>query len=477
MTRAYREALRHRAAFNDAAFAEYVSDGALVFPAHLREASRFADRHPKGLVLEPRGHAKTTLFIYRIARHIGLAEGRRRIGVLTAVSGEAEMRSGAIRRLVEHPRFAEVFPWARRGVIGSPWTDAAWTVRGVDLGKDHTLTAVGLQAARAGARLDDLLADDMVGKQENDTAGQRVKASETYWSVVDPMLVPGGTRWFLGTRWHEDDLYAELLRKGWPSLIRKAIQDDGTTLWPSVWSLEKLLEKRDDIGSAIYDLQYQNDPSGMGGNVFRRDWYRYVERAPSGTRRLGMDLASSSKERSDYTAVVEWVEDADLNLYMVGAYRARLDEGHRRWLTGVDDAGSVDSTYADGPRLLWPTNQLPPGFAGYYESHGDPRPVAELNIEATQYQSTFTREVLRTTRLPAGPVYPDHDKVTRARTLAARYEAGKVFHLRSAPGLADYEAELIAFPNSEHDDQVDAAVHGANLNGATEFYFTSGRRG
>jgi predicted phage terminase large subunit-like protein len=74
------------------------------------------------------------------------------------------------------------------------------------------------------------------------------------------------------------------------------------------------------------------------------------------------------------------------------------------------------------------------------------------------------------------PVYPDTDKVTRARTLAARYEAGKVFHLRSAPGLEDFEQELVAFPNSEHDDQVDAAVHGADLNTASEFYFTAGRR-
>lgn len=30
------------------------------------------------------------------------------------------------------------------------------------------------------------------------------------------------------------------------------------------------------LGSAIYNLQYQNDPSGMGGNFFKRDWFSYV---------------------------------------------------------------------------------------------------------------------------------------------------------------------------------------------------------
>jgi hypothetical protein len=47
-----------------------------------------------------------------------------------------------------------------------------------------------------------------------------------------------------------------------------------------------------------------------------------------------------------------------------------------------------------------------------------------------------------------------------------------VFHLRSAPGLADYEDELVTFPNAQHDDLVDAAVYGADL-GAPEAAPTS----
>ena len=89
--------------------------------------------------------------------------------------------------------------------------------------------------------------------------------------------------------------------------------------------------------------------------------------------------------------------------------------------------------------------------------------LARLVIETTVFQATFVSELLARTQLPAVAVRPDRDKVTRARTLAARYEAGKVFHLRSAPGLADYEDELVAFPNGRYDDQVDAAVYGADL--------------
>ena len=215
MTSRYREALRQRAAMDDAAFAEYLSD--LVFPGFLRDAGRFAEANPRALLVAPRGFAKTTAAIHRAARWVGATEGAIRLGILTAVDDDAESRSRAIRRLVEHPRFAEVFPWARAGVEGPRWRDGAWTVRGVDLGKDATCTAMSLGSVRAGARLDVLVADDPVGLQENATAAGRAKALETFLEVVEPMLVPGGRVLVLGTRWHDDDLYAYLMRHGWPA--------------------------------------------------------------------------------------------------------------------------------------------------------------------------------------------------------------------------------------------------------------------
>jgi hypothetical protein len=93
------------------------------------------------------------------------------------------------------PERFKVFPWAAHGVEGRPWTDAAWTVRGVDLGKDFTCAAMSLASVRAGPRLDYLLADDPVGQQENATAAGRAKVLETYLGVVDPMACPVGSSW------------------------------------------------------------------------------------------------------------------------------------------------------------------------------------------------------------------------------------------------------------------------------------------
>lgn len=464
----YREWLRVKAQTSDAAFAEYVSG--LVFPRHLREMEQFLDRNDRGLVLMPRGHAKTTQLIHRAARMIGLTHGKVRIGVLTAVMSDALARSRAIKALIESPFFAEVFPWAKEGVIGSKWTDEVWTVKGANLGKDSTCFADGLGSIKPGARLDILFADDMVGLKENATAGQRQKASETYWQVVDPMLVPKSKRWYIGTRWHEDDFYAELINKGVPHYQRRALEDDAV-LWPEMYTVADMEQKKQELGTPIFMLQFQNDVTSMGGNIFRYEYFQRVDRVPEGARRIGVDLASSASERSDYTAAVELLEDAEHNIYVVGAWKARLQEGHRAWLTGVNGDGSMNDER--GPRMLWPQRMV--GLKGLDPELDDPRFFESMNIEAVQHQSTFVREILSTTTLPARAVRPDKDKVTRSRALAARYESGKVFHVNNAPGISDLEAEMLAFPNGSHDDMVDALVYASDL-GGSGFYFTSAKR-
>jgi phage terminase large subunit-like protein len=258
--------------------------------------------------------------------------------------------------------------------------------------------------------------------------------------------------------------------------MRQALAEDGTALWPGYWPAERLAAKRLEMGSAKFDLQYQNDPSGMGGNIFKREFYRYVDRVPAGARRVGLDLAIGTSQRSDYTAAVEVLEDAEHNLYVVGAWRERLQEGTRQWLTGVDDGGApmVSGPALTGPRLLWNLDRLPPGFVGSDRQFPAPRPLSVLNIESVAYQAAFTQEMLRYTRLPAHPCYPDSDKVSRARAVAIRYEAGKVYHLQGAPGIDLLEAEQIAFPNGEHDDLVDALGYAADV-GGNEFSFASAK--
>jgi hypothetical protein len=57
---------------------------------------------------------------------------------------------------------------------------------------------------------------------------------------------------------------------------------------------------------------------------------------------------------------------------------------------------------------------------------------------------------------------PEQDKLARLLAQAARFEAGQVHLPESAPWLATYLNELLGFPNSTHDDQVDATLLAAS---------------
>ena len=63
-------------------------------------------------------------------------------------------------------------------------------------------------------------------------------------------------------------------------------------------------------------------------------------------------------------------------------------------------------------------------------------------------------------RAPAVGVVPDGDKPTRASIQVEKFENGQVFFPRETPWLADFETELLAFPNGRYDDQVDALIQG-----------------
>ena len=53
---------------------------------------------------------------------------------------------------------------------------------------------------------------------------------------------------------------------------------------------------------------------------------------------------------------------------------------------------------------------------------------------------------------------PEGDKVMRLHGQTATIENGFVFLPEAAPWLADYLAELTAFPRGRHDDQVDSTA-------------------
>jgi predicted phage terminase large subunit-like protein len=86
------------------------------------------------------------------------------------------------------------------------------------------------------------------------------------------------------------------------------------------------------------------------------------------------------------------------------------------------------------------------------------KPVSIL-IERAGPGQHLLQELIRN-GIPGVPqpigITPKGDKAVRMETGAARIEAGQVYLPREAPWLADFMNEILAFPRSKHDDQVDS---------------------
>ena len=96
-----------------------------------------------------------------------------------------------------------------------------------DIQRDATFAAFGITTSVEGGRSTLQIYDDVVSFENSQSESNRRNISNKFWMSFDPMLMPKGQQIFLGTRFHYDDLYAELI----PILDSQQLYTD---LYPSM---------------------------------------------------------------------------------------------------------------------------------------------------------------------------------------------------------------------------------------------------
>jgi predicted phage terminase large subunit-like protein len=157
------------------------------------------------------------------------------------------------------------------------------------------------------------------------------RATTWVFKVALTTLFPWGAAFVPGTRWHYADLYTQLL-KTWPNRVYKAILNEKEilkgaepqVLWPEVWSYKQLMERRDEIGSIFFNCQYQNDPTGMEGDLLKAEWlHSWTDPPPANCEHYaGID---PSLGESDYFGIATLAYDRPHNQgYLVDVWAEHM---------------------------------------------------------------------------------------------------------------------------------------------------------
>lgn len=280
---------------------------------------------------------------------------------------------------------------------------------------------------------DDIENDEIVMNKE-----RREKFRNWFNKALLPCLSDKGKVVLVGTVLHMDSVLERLLNDPHWSTARYAAHDDdfSNLLWPEKRTKEWLEEERNRYVSQGcpegYSQEYLNKPIDESTAYFKRTDFRYYDPKEINLDRLSYysaaDFAISSKEKSDYTAIVTIGIDERRNIYIVDVRRGRWDGKEI-----IDEIMAVEARYHPG--LFGVENGTISKSLGPF--------LHEAMIEDDYWPNI--REL-----------QPNKDKEYRARSIQARLKQGTLFFDGEADWYADLEQEMVRFPRDVHDDQVDA---------------------
>lgn len=388
------------------------------------------------------------------------------------ISNTASLAEGfgrKIRNLLDSDPYKEVFGGGKDGIELSQDSKSA--------GRWHTnrggsFYAVGTGGAVAGRGADLLLCDDPHSEQDLIRGTGYAAFEQTYqWfmSGARTRLQPGAACAIVQTRWAESDLSGRLLkdmamsseadqyelvefpaiieREGEveeedpdnPSTMIKVVRGVPHSLWPEQWPVEDLLRTKASMPAFQWNAQYMQSPSGKGGNIIKRAWWKiWEEEHPPKVEFIiqAWDTAFEKHTRADFSACTTWgvwFNEKDnegrgmANIILLNAFKDRLEF---------------------------------PELKRVAKKHYDEWNPDSLIIEKRASGAPLIYE-LRAMGLPVQEYTPGRgqDKIVRLNSVADLFSSGKVWAPQTRWAEEVIE-EIAAFPAGEHDDLTDSTVLG-----------------
>jgi phage terminase large subunit-like protein len=368
------------------------------------------------------------------------------VGIISFNRPSAKKFLGQIKREFEaNDRLRALFPdilWGKPSAEAPVWSmDEGIIVKRKGNPKEATIEAYGLVDSQPVSKHFQLLVYDDVVTRESVTNPDTIEKVTNAWAESRALRTDGGVTRYIGTRWHHNDTYREILRRGSAIERRYPATDDGTEHGkPVLKSQEWLDEQRRDMGPYVFAAQLLLNPTAGHAQGFKDEWLRYHQQDGEGANLnkyiLG-DAASEKKRNSDYTALGVVGLGADNNYYVLDLVRDRLSLTER------------------GDALFALHRRWKPQGVGY-ESYG-------LMADVEYFNDRMRRENYHFEITKVGGQMPKPDRIKR---LVPVCEQGR-FYLLETCGKVDYEGKWVdlvqsflndeyrAFPVPAHDDMLD----------------------
>ena len=331
-------------------------------------------------------------------------------------------------------------------VLGLQLSEDSQAVGSWNLKSGGGLFAIGASGALSGRRADCVILDDIFRSMDDAySESTRRGISDWFYGEVLPRLRPGGKVVGIGTRYHHQELFAELEASGRYKVIKlTAIAEEGdelgrpvgTYLWadqPDTYPFSEFLQQQQEVlPPRIWASQFMCKPSPTEGAFFKSSWLRTYHNAPSRDTMktyIAVDFAVTESATADYTAIIVFGLDPSSDIFVLQVWRRQADA-----------ATSVDA-------LLDMVRDWKPLVV-----------VTELG-QLKNALEPFLRERMNQRRIYARveTIPSRHAKEIRAQSIAGRMAVRGLFLPAlppQAPWLSDFVNEVLAFPTST-DDQVD----------------------
>jgi predicted phage terminase large subunit-like protein len=311
-------------------------------------------------------------------------------------------------------------------------------------------TSIGGVLTGRGA--DIIIIDDPLKADDALSESRRRSVNEWYDNTLRSRLnsQQNGAIIIVMQRLHADDLVAHVQEhEAWDVLSFAATADEdkayqfatpyglkrvqrqiGEVLQPSLLIPAILDTQRRSMTDYNFSAQYQQNPQPLSGFIVKREWLKFYSPAEKPERfdqiLQSWDTANKDTELSNFSVCTTW-GIKDQHLFLLDVYRRRMDfptlkravidlaTVHRADIVLVEDKASGISLIAE---------------------------LRSQNFSIVQEAPSI-----------------DGDKVMRLRGQTAKIAGGFVLFPKEAHWLDTYILELVTFPNSKNDDQVDSTVY------------------